>query len=235
MRMEKNFAILGVALAAGLALATVGTISFSATAQQDQSANDSPLYLYKLNKKYHDYKDGVFNVKAGAGGAVAPLTWFFPRNAEIKVGETVTWNNPTSVAEPHTVTFAFGGALPAVDAPFIIGNDTEFTALPPGSNAEPLSFPGENGTMVLVAANARSWNPTIIDADGNVTYLPPNGNYTVTGTEQYVNSGLIWPQGQAPPGVPQIESFSLTFTTEGSYDYICILHPWMTGKVDVTE
>jgi len=234
--MEIRFAVLGIALAAGLVLAVVGTLSFSATAQQDQAAGDgSPSYLYKLNQKYNDYSDGVLKVRTGVGGPVAPLTWFFPRDADIKVGETVVWHNPTSVAEPHTVTFTFGGELPPVDAPFIVSNATEFAPAMPGANAEPLTIPGEGGMNVVVAANARSWNPTVIGADGQVTYLPPNGNYTITGTEQYVSSGFLWPQGQAPPGLPPTETFSLTFASEGTYDYICILHPWMAGQVNVTE
>jgi plastocyanin len=213
--MKNRIAIVGIALAASLAL--VGVVSFSATAQQNQTAgNESPAYLYKLNQKYQDYEDGVLKVRAGTGGPVAPLTWFFPRDGDIKVGETVTWFNPTGVAEPHTVTFTFGGAVPAIDGPFVVSNGTEFTALPPGVNAEPLSFPGENGTKVIVASNARSWSPTVIDADGNVTYLPPNANHTVTGTEQYINSGFIWPAGLTPPGLPEIESFSLTFENEGT-------------------
>jgi hypothetical protein len=58
------------------------------------------------------------------------------------------------------------------------------------SNAEPLAFPGKNGTNVVVAGNSRSWNPTVIDANGEVMYLPPNADYTITGTVQYVHSGF---------------------------------------------
>ncbi|WP_148681141.1 hypothetical protein [Candidatus Nitrososphaera gargensis] len=74
-----------------------------------------------------------------------------------------------------------------------------------------MAIPSENGSNIVVAANARSWNPTIIDADGKVIYLPPNGNYTITGTEKYVNSGFLRPHSQAPPGLPPTETFSVTF------------------------
>ena len=70
--MEKRFAILGIALAAGLALAVVG-FSFNAAAQQDQAADGSPAYLYKLNQRYNDYEDGVLKVRAGVGGAVSAV------------------------------------------------------------------------------------------------------------------------------------------------------------------
>jgi plastocyanin len=53
------------------------------------------------------------------------------------------------------------------------------------------------------------------------------------GTESYVNSGWIWPQGQIPPGAPPITSFTVTFEKPGIYDYVCTVHPWMTGTVMV--
>nr|MDQ6864534.1 hypothetical protein [Thermoproteota archaeon] len=47
-------------------------------------------------------------VQVGGGNA----TWFFfgynPQKVEIKAGDTVVWNVPSSLtAEPHTVTFVF--------------------------------------------------------------------------------------------------------------------------------
>jgi hypothetical protein len=42
-------------------------------------------------------------------------------------------------------------------------------------------------------------NPTVIDSVGkNVTYLSPNANYTMDGTEGYINSEWLWSQGQVP-------------------------------------
>ena len=135
---------------------------------------------------------------------------------------------PTSVAEPHTVTFTFGD-LPAMHPPFIISNATKLMPALQDSNAEPLAFPGKNCTNVVVACNPRSWNLTVIDAYDEVMYLPPNGDYAIAGTPQYVNSGFLWPEDQVPRGLPPTETFSVTFESEGTYDYICILHPWMAG------
>ena len=33
----------------------------------------------------------------------------------------------------------------------------------------------------------------------------------MNGTESYVNSGWLWPEGQAPPGGPPIGKFTVTF------------------------
>ncbi len=43
----------------------------------------------------------------------------------------------------------------------------------------------------------------------------------------YVNSGLVFP---APTGET---TFSMKFTKEGTFDYFCVIHPLMTGKVYV--
>lgn len=67
------------------------------------------------------------------------------------------------------------------------------------------------------------------------TSLELNQNYTMTGTEKFVNSGWIWPEGLAPSGVPSISSFTNTFENPGTYDYICVIHPWMTGIITVTQ
>ena len=52
------------------------------------------------------------------------------------------------------------------------------------------------------------------------------------GTESYVNSGWIWPQGQVPPGAPPITSFTVTFENPGIYDYVCTgtsMDDWKCG------
>ena len=84
-----------------------------------------------------------------------------------------------------------------------------------------------------VAINGRSLAPTVIDANGNVTSIPPNQAYSMDGTEKYVNSGWLWPSGQAPAGFPPVDNFSVKFTKAGTYNYLCEVHPWMTGQVIV--
>lgn len=174
-------------------------------------------------------------VAAGGGNGTAPLTAYIPENIEIKVGQTVTWYNPTTVGEPHTVTFIFDANKTAgVVSPLGVSNTTEFTVLPPGSNNEPIIVPGEDGMNTIIAVNARTFSPVVIDSYENVNFMPPNANYTMTGTEKYVNSGWFLPNGfeQEYPGSGN--TFSVTFENPGSYNYICILHPWMTGSVTVT-
>ena len=142
------------------------------------------------------------------------------------------------VPELHTVSFIRQeGYFANFESPYLIANGTELT--PANSiekNTEPLIIPAQNDTTtdnVILANNAGSSKPVVIDAHNNVKYLQPNANYTMTGDESYVNSGWMWPQGQAPPGAPPIKSFSITFEKAGTYEYLCEVHPWMKGQVIV--
>jgi plastocyanin len=173
-------------------------------------------------------------VAAGGGNGTGPLTLFLPSNIEIKTGQSVTWYNPTKVAEPHTVSFIFDNTTFAdVVSPLAVSNTTKFQPLPPGSNNAPILLPNKYGTNVIIAINARTFNPTVIDSADNVKSMNPNANHTMIGTEKYVNSGWFLPKGleQAYPGSGN--TFTVKFEKPGTYNYICILHPWMTGSVTV--
>jgi plastocyanin len=63
--------------------------------------------------------------------------------------------------------------------------------------------------------------------------LSPNSTYAFQGNEKYLNSGWMWPEGQVPPGAPYLATFTVKFEERGTFPYICIVHPWMTGSVTV--
>jgi plastocyanin len=170
-------------------------------------------------------------VQAGGGNSTAPLTAFVPQNIEIKAGESVTWDNPSTVGEPHTATFVLDNkTTTGIVSPFGVPNSTQFAAIPPNSNNEPLKVPGQNN--VVIAVNARSFIPTVIDSQGIVKHFaPPNAAYTMNGSEKYVNSGWLVPKGQEQLYPGSSTSFTVTFQKAGTYHYICQLHPWMVGSV----
>jgi plastocyanin len=173
-------------------------------------------------------------VQVGGGNS----TWFFfgynPQKVEIKAGDTVVWNVPSSLtAEPHTVTFVLNNkTMTYRDAPFGFPTLTKFMPLPPSSNSRPIVSPGSNGGMnIVILVNGRVFNPTLINSAGNVKLSAPNAKVTISGNEQYINSGWLLPKGNLPPGTSN--TFSVTFEKAGTYNYLCILHPWMKGKVIV--
>jgi plastocyanin len=226
MTLDKNRSTSEKSLAIGLFIATIaglglsgGTVNNNTNQAEAQQVND------------------ITRVEAGGGNSTAPLTVFIPQSIEIQAGQTINWYNPTPVEEPHSVAILKNSSLiPLFAAPYAIPASTEFRALMPIPNTEPLIVPSnDTETQTVVVANARSFNPTVIDATGqNVTYLPPNAKYTMDGSESYINSGWIWPEGQVPLGAPPITEFSVTFEKPGIYDYVCTIHPWMTGSVVVS-
>lgn len=98
------------------------------------------------------------------------------------------------------------------------------------SNTEALLTPDN---AAIIAINKRVFNPFIIDSNDKVVPINGNANYTLTGTEKYVNSGWLLPNGleQAYPG--SANTFTITFQNAGNYNYLCLVHPYMTGSVSV--
>ncbi len=172
-----------------------------------------------------------------AGGNGTSWDKFTPQNVTVNADESVTWTNTMQVAEPHTVTFVNDREMiPPLVAPFSVPNNTEFTPAVPAPNVEPTTMPDSSNpnNKLVIMDNHRASAPVAIDSTKtNVTHLQPNSNYSFAGDESYVNSGWMWPMGQAPPGAPPIASFTVTFENPGTYHYICLIHPWMAGTVVV--
>jgi plastocyanin len=232
-------ALVSAAIANVLLLSSAGTLSLSSAQVQGQGLVEQQQQQDQLQLLLGNFtsQNDTRTVAAGGGGPVSVVTWFVPQNISISAGETVTWVNPSLVSEPHTVSFTKDQSYFAnYESPYLIANGTELTpANPEEKNTEPFIIPGQNDTTAntILVANKRQASPVVIDAQNNVEYLPLNANYTMTGDELYVNSGIIFPESAIPPGAPPITSFSVTFENAGTYDYLCQFHPWMTGRVIV--
>jgi plastocyanin len=178
------------------------------------------------------------NTRVAAGGAGAEWDRFTPQSVQINAGDSVTWYNPSPVTEPHMVKFISNQSfLPPPAAPFKIPSDTEIVSSIPNPNVEPIILPpgSDNETKTVIMDNARAWNPVVVESSWtNATYLQPNSNYVMTGDELYVNSGAIFPVGLTPPDSPPMEEFTVTFENPGTFEYTCVLHPWMVGNVVVS-
>ena len=174
----------------------------------------------------------ITQVQVGGGNAAYPFFGYSPQTVEVSVGSRVVWTTPNlDFAEPHTVSFILNNrTMAAPDAPFTVPSSTKFTPVPPAANSEPNMIPGTN---TVIVNNARSYNPTLIDSTGNAKVVPPNGNFTVSGNEQYVNSGWLVPKSQEKAYPGSSNTFTVTFQKAGTYHYVCELHPWMLGQVVV--
>jgi plastocyanin len=192
------------------------------------------MHVYSTNTAIEGEKNATKIVQAGGGNATISFSRFLPKVVQINVGESVTWYNPTTVSEPHTVTFVMDNKyMTDILAPFAVLGPTQFIPLPPGANSEAVVMPNGNGTNIIAALDARGFYPVVINSTNNVTYLNPNASYVIHGTEKYVNSGVILPAEQLMPGIPPITTFTVRFEKAGNYDYMCIFHPWMTGRIIV--
>ena len=197
------------------------------------------------------YAQEVKEVQAGIGVGNAAIILFSPQQVQIKAGQSVTWYNPTPVPEPHTVTFVLNNNnnksyAADLTAPFTISNtnstttnSTQIMPLIPNSNSDPLMTPDNNA---IIAVNKRAYNPVVVTEDStttgggvgkNVTYMKQNANYSMSGTEDYVNSGWLLPKGGENLYPGSGNTFTVTFQKAGTYDYLCIIHPYMTGRVVV--
>jgi plastocyanin len=57
------------------------------------------------NTANNSNKNTAVKVHAGEGNSTDMLSVFVPQKIQVSVGQSVIWDNPTTVAEPNTVTF----------------------------------------------------------------------------------------------------------------------------------
>ena len=176
----------------------------------------------------------VYNADAGGGNATTPLNIYHPNEIMTNQSANIKWQNPTlGVQYPHTVTFI------RADSNLTISNNS-FNLSNFSSLIDYKYQNAQNDKAAAVDLNTEIL-PTVISANGSITNLNPYGNiggdgarYNFTGTEKYVNSGFIWPEGHVPKGFTNITSFTVQFENQGVYHFQCLIHPEMSGNVTVT-
>ena len=85
----------------------------------------------------------------------------------------------------------------------------------PGCEVDDACFSDSNLTVAV--GTTVSWSN-----DDTIAHTVTSGNFDV-GISDLFDSSLF------PPG----ESFEYTFDDPGTFDYFCIVHPWMVGTVNV--
>jgi plastocyanin len=102
----KILTLFGMMIITWLSITSINSNAVNAMEQLQQQQNSSSV-----------------KVAAGGGNGTGPFTVFYPKNIEIKAGQSVTWSNPTTVGEPHTVTFVLdNNTMAGVVSPLAILN-----------------------------------------------------------------------------------------------------------------
>ena len=210
-------------------------------------------------------------VAVGGGNITLSINQFSPQTVEIQPGESVTFFAPEDSFEVHNVMFDLsnGTTISGIGMPFTLPpgelsieayTDVAETLLPapPYNLGEPIIQNMANGTQAIIGFNKIAFYPTIVDQNGNVTYLdetelsnqmlqmeqayeqgtampsPLSASYTIDGTESAVSSGIVLGVNEfRPPQFPFLHNFTVTFSQPGTYDYFCAFHPGMYGQVVV--
>lgn len=141
---------------------------------------------------------------------------FLPNNLTIKVGgEPIRWIN--ELKEPHTVTFMpeslitklskFNDSSSVMDnlSNFLKKNNTNLTKLTPE-------------TQFLLTNN-------------NELLTSQKNNITLNKSVAIFNSGIISPNNQNN----SLSDITISFPEEGVYRYMCLIHPWTTGTINVVK
>ena len=142
----------------------------------------------------------------GAGEKTSAINVYFPRRVSIRAGDTITWKMNTA-ADPQTVTF--NDQRPEDDV----------ISVPTSGVADTVFGNGSSDSMF----NPNLLYPTRREDD-------PVEVWRGAG---YVNSGVMFPKPQLPPGFPLIDTFSLRFDKPGVYPYYCGIHDFHKGVVVV--
>ncbi len=177
-------------------------------------------------------KPDNYAIKVGEGNNTVSFTKYFPDYVEITAGDSITWYNGVDVPNPHTVTFIRDlDNAEKIGVPFYVSNNTQF--VPVLNNlGEPLEETTGNGTRIVMMLNARALTPTVITADDNVMELKRDSIYAFNGTEKFVNSGpLLALDKKQNFDYSFSNSFTVVFNKPGFYEYTCLFHPWMIGKL----
>jgi plastocyanin len=186
-------------------------------AYQDAKAGKSPLGAVNL---------AGYDTEAAQNAGILE---FIPATINAKVGQKVSW----TVFGAHTITFGLPSDIP--QEPVIPAADGTYhlnqKGLAPAGEAGPPHPPGGGGPP----GSTTTTRPRATTTTKAPTGLPKpkpfdGGKYGGTG---FRSTGFIdsFPDPSDPNG---FKAYTLTFTKAGTYKYLCVIHPKMTGTVVVT-
>jgi plastocyanin len=163
-------------------------------------------------------------------------TSFLPVNLELSAGSIVIWANNSDV--DHTVTSNDG----LFDEYLETGDQFEYTFADPGTyNYVCKLHQGMTGTITILSENDEEGNgSTEVNEIGmsSTSFLPETLTVSSGTTVSWLNNSTVdhtvtsntalFDEYLEPDG-----RFEYTFTEAGTYNYVCNLHPGMTGTIIV--
>ncbi|HEY6537248.1 MAG TPA: hypothetical protein VIY08_15860 [Candidatus Nitrosocosmicus sp.] len=195
-----------------------------------QNSTNSTHILNDTEHALHNNKH--YFIKAGQGNSSVSYNNYYPSTIEITKGDSITWYNGMDVPLPHTVTFLQGlDNMEKIGIPFYVKNTTKFESVI-DNTGEPLTEPSKNGTQIVMLLNSRAMNPTVITNESKVLHLGIDTTYIFNGNERFVNSGPLLSLDEKQNFDYSFSNFfTIIFNKPGLYEYSCLFHPWMIGKI----
>ena len=129
----------------------------------------------------------------------------------------------------------------------IAGNGGEISTPPSESTTQPPSTPTPNPTPTPTTQTPSQFTVTIPSgaAEQTITefYSPSSISVNISDSVLWQNSDIGFHTVTSGKGSPDglfdsglfgpSETFSQTFSSSGTFDYFCVVHPWMTGSIMV--
>ena len=150
---------------------------------------------------------------------------FFPNNLTVNVGgEPIRWVN--ELKEPHTVTF-----MPES----LITKLSKFNDSSSVMNSI-LDSLNNNNSDTNLKAKLTPETQFLITNNNNKVSTPQknNDNITLNQSVSIFNSGIISPNNNNNQN-NSLSDITINFSEEGVYRYMCLIHPWTTGTINIVK
>jgi len=165
---------------------------------------------------------GVLDAYVGYDGPHFALDAMYPDRLDLRTGQRVMWHFDKLVFEDHTVTLPTKKGVKISNRSFVPVCD------PDGDTGTMPDEPADPSATTLDAVCAGGVSQLEFDVDAR--FGPPAGDGQVTSTHDFENSGF---RG-ANAGIT--DAYVVRFpapSEDGPYTFVCMVHPFMRGKVDV--
>jgi plastocyanin len=240
---EESGAPRGLLPALGLIMVLVGVVVAS-------------VFVFRLQPAYVPpstpvvVEQGVASILMPPGVGASSSLNFSPANATVVIGvnNTIVWTNQDTASHTVVSKTVPSGAQPFQSGVLAKGETFNVTLTVPGvytyfCSIHPLwmkativvkgAAPPPSGPVVTIpsgvgSSNSLDYQPAtitvVVGVNNTVTWANKDiTKHTVTAVDHSFNSGDILP-GQ---------SWTHTFTTPGTYAYMCVYHTWMKGTIVV--